>query len=203
MSSKNALQEQPFKRGRGRPKGSYHVRTRAIEDEIIERLSTGEPLAQICRDEGMPHPTTVHDWADADKEFSQRLARARMDGFDQIAMDALEIADTPVLGWAEKYEKVTIPNPDDPEGEPIEEFRLTERRVADMIEHRKFQFEARLKLLKVWDRKRYGDSIKHEAEAGTQIVGLALLVAASGLQDNPGDVEAYRSIIEGHAERVK
>ena len=61
--------------------------------EICERLSKGEPLAQICRDEHMPAERTVRDWKEADAIVSAAIAHAREDGFDAIALEALRIAD--------------------------------------------------------------------------------------------------------------
>lgn len=145
--------------------------TEELVTAICERLSVGEPLAQICRDEGFPHPSTVRDWMAAREEVSLAIARAREDGFDQIAMEAMRIADTPLEGVSEKYEQVTIDNPDDPELPKVEEFRLTERKVEDMLGHRKLQIETRLKLLAKWDPKRYGDkqAIEHSGPGGKPI----------------------------------
>ena len=116
---------------------------------ICERLSAGEPLAAICRDEGMPHPSTVRDWAAARAEVALAIARAREDGFDQIAMDALRIADTQVEGERRKTTADGI-----------------EVTTEDMLGHRKLQVETRLKLLAKWDPKRYGDrqQIEHSGK---------------------------------------
>jgi hypothetical protein len=59
---------------------------------IAERLATGEPLAAICRDAGMPHPSTVRDWMAAHEDVSRVIARAREDGFDAIAAGVRQIA---------------------------------------------------------------------------------------------------------------
>ena len=61
-------------------------------DEIVARLSKGEPLTVICRDLNVTD-RTVRNWADADAAFASDIARAREKGFDQIALDALKIAD--------------------------------------------------------------------------------------------------------------
>ena len=63
-----------------------------IMEQICERLSTGEPLAQICRNEGMPTDRAVHEWA-KDPGISSAIAQARARGFDFIAHECLEIAD--------------------------------------------------------------------------------------------------------------
>ncbi len=107
---------------------------------ILDRLSNGEPLAQICREHGMPAVSTVSLWRTDHPEFAVAFARAREDGFDQIAMDALRISDTPVEAIIEKSTANGI--------------EITRQ---DALGHRKLQVETRLKLLAKWDPKRYGD----------------------------------------------
>ncbi len=63
-----------------------------IAQEICERLSKGEPLAVICRDEGMPCPNTVRSWAKEREPLAEAIARAREDGFDEIAARVRETA---------------------------------------------------------------------------------------------------------------
>lgn len=116
--------------------------TPELAAEICERLSNGEPLRQICRDDHMPAWTAVYAWSAKDRELSERIARAREMGFDAIAEEALIIADTPHWGLTE----TTAPN-----GQTITK--------QDMLGHRKLQIETRLKLLAKWDPKRYGDRI--------------------------------------------
>lgn len=118
--------------------GRPSKRTAAIVDAIIDRLSQGEPLAQICRDEGMPHPSTFRDWANGDEALSLRFARAREDGFDQIALDAVKIADY--------GDEDQIPDADG-----------NLRTNSEVIQRSKLRVETRLKLLAKWDPKRYGD----------------------------------------------
>ena len=111
-----------------------------VIDRIISGLSKGTPLAVICRESGMPSPSTVWNWTQADPAISDAIARARDAGFDAIALEALRIADTPIMG-----EEIT----ESKDGPTIKR--------ADMIAHRKLQVETRLKLLAKWDPKRYGD----------------------------------------------
>jgi len=66
--------------------------TPALVKEIAERLSKGEPLAQICRDAHMPDPSTVWDWMQKDAALSQSIARAREAGFDAIAANTRQTA---------------------------------------------------------------------------------------------------------------
>jgi len=116
--------------------------TPELAAEICERLSNGEPLRQICRDEHMPAWTAVYAWSAKDAELSERIARAREMGFDAIAEETLLIADTPKWGTKETVGK---------DGSTVTR--------EDMLGHRKLQIETRLKLLAKWDPKRYGDRI--------------------------------------------
>ena len=126
------------------PLGRPSTFTPEIAAEIIARLSDGEPLAQICRDEHMPATRTVSGWKEAHPDFSADFARARDEGFDAIALDCLDIADD-----ASRDTKLV--------GEEG-------REVADSewIARSKLRVDTRLKLLAKWDPKRYGDKITNE-----------------------------------------
>ncbi|CCJ51967.1 terminase small subunit-like protein [Bordetella bronchiseptica] len=119
--------------------------TEAIAAEICDRIAEGEPLRQICRDEHMPAWRTVYHWIEARSEFAERMERARRAGFDAIAEEALEIANTPQDG--EETEQ---------EGEKVKVKR------GDMLGHRKLQVETRLKLLAKWHPTKYGDRTNME-----------------------------------------
>lgn len=140
-----------------RPRGRPSKFTPEIAAEICARLSKGEPLARICRDDHMPEPRTVWTWRDEREEFSSDIARAREEGFDALAAECLEIANTTVEG----VESTTKPNGD------VEEKR------GDMLGHRKLQIETRLKLLAKWDPKRYGERVHQEHSGELTVLGLA------------------------------
>lgn len=147
-------------------------KTAKLVQAIVERLSEGEPLAQICRDEGMPAARTVREWQQTDEAVSAAIARAREEGFDAIAAECLRIADTPMPGKSEKRELLGVLKHKDEDGKeqsmalPEAELVVTEERVEDMLGHRKLQIETRLKLLAKWDPKRYGDRLA--ADHGVQ-----------------------------------
>ena len=124
----------------------------ALVDEICTRLGTGEPLAQICRDMHMPAVRTVAEWADTSPEISASIARARLEGFDALAAQCLEIANTPMLGIEEKV----TPAVRNQQGDVVVPETIEVKR-GDMLGHRKLQIETRLKLLAKWDPKRYGE----------------------------------------------
>lgn len=130
---------------RGRPS----LRTDELCNDLLTRLASGEPLAQICRDEHMPCVTTVWNWEKADPAFSERIARAREAGHDMIAVDALRIADD----GRRDYEKTD-------DGREIVDH--------DHIQRSKLRVDTRIKLLSCWD-VRYTNKQQVEHSGGVKI----------------------------------
>ena len=117
--------------------------TPELADEICQRLSNGEPLRQICRDDHMPAWQKIYEWMAKDEKLSGAIAHARDLGYDAMAEECLIIADTPQLGQTQvmddKGSKVTI---------------------EDMLGHRKLKIETRLKLLAKFNPKKYGERVQ-------------------------------------------
>lgn len=128
--------KEPAKRGRP------STFDQAVADEMCERLSKGETLTDICRDERMPAVRTVSHWKEASAPFKADFARAREEGFDAIAAECLEIADETAFDTISTKEG--------------------ERANAEWISRSKLRIETRLKLLSKWDPKRYGDKVTQE-----------------------------------------
>lgn len=122
---------------RGRP-SSY---TPDLADTICTRLAEGIPLAQICRDEGMPGVTTVYSWIKGNREFSEAFACAREIGWDMIAAGARLTA------------------------------RGEDGFSTGDVQRDKLVVDTDLKLLAKWDPKRYGDSVqlKHADAEGEKL----------------------------------
>jgi len=117
---------------------------------ICEHLSEGIPLRQICREnEGFPAWRTVYDWMGRDPELAASIARARDIGYDAIAEECLQIADTVAFG-----QKQVMTD----EG--------TATTIEDMLGHRKLQIETRLKLLAKFHPTKYGEKIGVHGVAG-------------------------------------
>ena len=133
----------------GAPKGSGSKYTDEIAEQICELVSNGVNLRQVCRIEVMPSWRTVYNWVVERPDFASRLARARELGYDSLAEEALEISNTPRLGQKKVYSSGV--------GEDEDSTTITEE---DMLGHRKLQIETRLKLLAVWDPKRYGNKLE-------------------------------------------
>lgn len=89
----------------------------------------------------MPAANTVRDWCDSNKDLAIAYARAREEGFDAIALDALYIADD--NGQDTRYGKDGQEMPD-----------------SEWISRSKLRVETRLKLLAKWDPRRYGDKLE-------------------------------------------
>jgi hypothetical protein len=56
---------------------------------ILDRLADGESLSAICRDADMPSRETVRLWQKEDEEFALAVTRAREDGFEKRANEAV------------------------------------------------------------------------------------------------------------------
>lgn len=148
MTAKTKAKQPVKKRGVGKPSKC----TPALVKEICQRLSLGEPLAQICRDKHIPCPSTIRRWADKDESISLLIARARDDGFDYIAADCFNIADDGTNDYMQSL---------DSDGAMA--FKLN----GEHIQRSKLRIDTRLKLLAKWNPKKYGDNatLKHSGDS--------------------------------------
>jgi len=115
--------------------------TDAMASDICERIACGDSLRTICADAAFPVIRTVLRWlASGDHpEFVTKLARAREAQADVLALEIMEISDTPLAG------KKTIVKPNG-----------IETTTADMIEHRRLQVDTRKWLMARMAPKKYG-----------------------------------------------
>jgi hypothetical protein len=131
--------------------------TADILKDICDRLSEGEPLACICRDDGMPAARTVNSWMAGEnesvpaEEVTAAIARARVIGHDAIAARARQ----------------TARGKDATEGGDS---------TGD-VQRDKLIIETDLKLLAKWDPKRYGDLIKLSGADGEGPVSVVSITA--------------------------
>ena len=144
-----SARDKAFEIGRW-PAGVYCEQTAT---EILSRISKGEPLRQICREDGMPSWDVFYGWVDSVEGFDRRFARARALGYDAIAADTLEIADDGRNDYMQKF---------DSEGLPIGWVLNGEH-----VQRSKLRIETRLKLLAKWDPKRYGEKLELNGEVKT------------------------------------
>jgi len=143
--------EPPKKRG---PKSTYTEERAAA---ILERIALGEPLRQICRDDGQPAWRTVYDWMMEEKDFATRFARARELGEDAIAQECMDIADNATNDWMEQF---------DAQGESTG-WKLN----GDHVQRSKLRIETRLKLLAKWNPKKWGEkqALEHTGADGAAL----------------------------------
>lgn len=122
--------------------------TPEIGEEICRRISEGEPLRNICRDEHMPAWRTVYDWVATDEAFAARIAQARELGEIAISEQCLDIADDERHDWV-MTKKGMLTN-----------------EVA--VGRAKLQVWTRLQLLAKWNPKKWADrqKVEHSGEIG-------------------------------------
>ena len=130
--------------GRGRPSKF----TEAVASEIVSRLSAGETLRSICRDENMPSWQSIYNWISDNEEFSGRIARARELGEDAIAQECVDIADNATNDWMARLDK-----------DGVSAGWLLN---GDHVQRSKLRIDTRLKLLAKWNPKKYGDKVQQE-----------------------------------------
>lgn len=121
-----------------------------VVEAICERLSAGEPLAAICRDEGMPAARTVRDWEAQRPDVAASIARAREDGEDWLAAECLEIADDSRNDWT------------DGKAAEGDERAINSRENGEVIQRSKLRIDTRLKLLAKFNPKKWGDKTTAE-----------------------------------------
>ncbi|MBT2133952.1 hypothetical protein KK137_06360 [Croceibacterium sp. LX-88] len=56
-----------------------------IIEELLERLSKGESIRSICRDQRMPNASTIWAWSNADDQLAKRILEAREIGYHDLA----------------------------------------------------------------------------------------------------------------------
>ena len=64
-----------------------------LADLICSRISNGESMRSICRDDDMPAMQTIWRWLREKHEFSERYARAKDESADAHAERILETID--------------------------------------------------------------------------------------------------------------
>lgn len=161
------------KRKRGRPT-KY---TRAISDEICERLARGETLNQICAKDHMPARPTVIGWDLEDRDgFSDRYAHARQRLLDFWADQVVDIADD-----GEK-DVTTRKRADGSEYDVVN---------GEVVNRSRLRVDTRKWLLSKLKPGQYGDRMKHEhgGDEGGPIV-LKFSEAVGGILEDDGVDEA-------------
>ena len=83
--------------------GRPEIYTPTLASAVLARLSEGESLRSICRDEEMPARATVYAWVlENTNGFSGQYSRARELQAHALADDLLEIADNGTNDWMKR-----------------------------------------------------------------------------------------------------
>ena len=126
----------------GRPLNSGMLYTPELGTAICKRIAGGETLASILKDPGMPARITVQEWVVRMPEFGVEYIHAREIGQDVIAEDTMRIIDAT------------------PDMEPVydRDGNIIEMRLhAAYVQWQKNRVEQRMRLLKAWNPRKYGD----------------------------------------------
>ena len=92
----------------GNPLGRPTKYTDAIAETICARLSNGESLAQICREEDYPSAVTVYAWLHSQPDFLNKYTKAREDQADTNADQILKIADEEPPSYTDEKGRTTL-----------------------------------------------------------------------------------------------
>lgn len=118
--------------------------TQETRDIICDRLSGGESLTSICKDDGMPAKVTVFKWIRNDAEFANQYARAREAQAEHYLDEIIQISDDSVL---------------DTEINPESGNEVTNH---DVIQRAKLRVDTRKWAMSKLAPKKYGDRIQNE-----------------------------------------
>ena len=125
--------------------------TQETRDIICDRLSGGESLTSICKDDGMPAKVTVFKWIRNDAEFANQYARAREAQAEHYLDEIIQISDDSVLD-----------TDIDPESG-------NERTNHDVIQRAKLRVDTRKWAMSRLAPKKYGDRITHGGDPDAPI----------------------------------
>lgn len=128
------------------PPGRISTYTPELAEEICSRLSTGQTLRQICRDEHMPSESTVRGWVVDDRRgFYAQYARARELCIESWADEIVEIAENGDNDWMTRE---------------TESGRIEKQYNGDHIQRSKLRVDSRRWLLSKMKPEKYGDRLE-------------------------------------------
>ena len=75
------------------PGGRPTKYTQELTDIICQRLSEGQSLRTVCKDDDLPCAATVFCWMRTKPEFLEQYEKAKEESADALVEDMLDIAD--------------------------------------------------------------------------------------------------------------
>ena len=133
---------------RGRPT-DYSLE---LSDEICSRLSQGESMRSICRDDNMPVQTTMFRWLREKSNFKQQYDIAKEESAESLADEMVDIAD---------YQVGT---------ETIIDGKKIKIIDSAAVQHAKLRVDTRKWAASKLKPKKYGDKITSEHSGQVQII---------------------------------
>lgn len=106
-----------------------------VASELIDRVEAGEPLTTMCKKTPhFPSVRTIYNWRQSYPDFDARLEKAQDRGYDALADECIEIADTPLEGRKEKRNA---------------QGNITELEVGDNVQRSKLMVATRIRILEL------------------------------------------------------
>ncbi len=128
------------------PAGRPTIFTPELSAVILQRVADGESIRSICRDDAMPSLSAFFRWIVEKPEFKEQYDAATDVRAETIFEEALEIADTILIG-----EKVKTSD----DGENTK----TETQTGDMVDRARLKVDTRKWFLSKLKPKRFGDKL--------------------------------------------
>lgn len=123
-----------------------------IEAQMIaDYVSSGMTMTAACATLGVV-PRTIYNRINASERFAQMMEQARMDGYDAIADQVVQIADDTDNDYEEGVDRFGNP-------------KLFPNK--EHIQRSKLRAEVRMKLLAKWHPKKYGEKLEIEQKTAT------------------------------------
>lgn len=143
--------------------------TSELAEIICIRLSEGESLRSVCRDEELPAKATVLRWIARHDEFRDQYVRAKAQGAEAIAEEMFDIADDASNDWMEKL---------DAEGQGIG-WQLN----GDHVRRSQLRIDTRKWYLSKIMPKKYGDKL----EVNSTGMPMVIVKDFTGRKNEPAD----------------
>lgn len=121
--------------------------TPELAAEVCRRISEGESLRQVCRDESMPSTSTVMKWARELPEFTELYTQAREALLEHWAEEISEIADDGSNDWMKRE---------------VKEGRFEIVLDAEHVNRSRLRVDTRKWLLSKLAPRKYGDRVSAE-----------------------------------------
>jgi hypothetical protein len=125
--------------------------TEELADLICERLSIGESMRSIARDEDMPAMSTLFKWLRVHPGFTEQYDRAKVESADAMSEDCLDISDN-IDGAPVMVDGVPL----------VVEGEIVKTIDSVSVQHAKLKVDTRKWLMSKMKPKKYGDKITTE-----------------------------------------